>query len=229
MVTPLNCLLAQSINFNSYSSVTNQNFKRFLSLFEQRNLPLLTDLFISDVNIWDIKRTKLTPDQINSYLKYENKLIPGPLYYDQPADDLPSVPVNGVFYPLFKLPTNGNYVLLVFAQVDKVGISECRGMVFTLSYDLNGNFLYFSNYTYEPGSESLGGWIDTDLRSHHKYIVKREGEELVTPSYDETFSALEVHMTYQINANGLSTELSQEEVATQFKYNREECRFKRVN
>lgn len=230
IIAQINITFAQDINFNRYASITDANFKRFVALFEQRSLPLKADEIITQMNIWDLKKPALSAASVNSYLRKENgNVIPGALYYNEPADGLPAKPVEGVFYPLYKLPTNGNYVLLVFAQVDENKTSECAGKVFTLSYDLQGNYIYFSNYTYEPRSEYTGGLIDENLRSHHYYFIHKVNGEVVFPSREAAFSATEVHMSYQINEDGRSTWMSKEEGTAQFRYFSNECRFKKVN
>lgn len=220
---------AQTINFNSYAAVTNPGFKDFLSLFDQKTLPISGDDIIATMDIWHLNKAPLTEQQITTYLTDQSGLIPGALYIEEPADNLPGVPVNGKIYPLYKLPTNGNYVLLVFAQVSDKGEMDCSGLVFTLSYDLQGNFLYFTNYTYEPGREYVNGYIDSNLQSHHIYVVYRVNGELVFPPTNSVFSAKQVHMTYQINSNGLSTEISMTDLTGQFQYSPNECRFKKIN
>jgi glucose dehydrogenase len=102
-------------------------------------------------------------------------------------------------------------------------------LVFTLRFDLEGNFLYFSNYAYEHGSEYVNGYIDATLKSHHIYVIYRVNGELIFPPTETPFTAKEVHMTYQINSDGRSTEVSMSDVTDEFQFSYEECRFKRSN
>lgn len=221
-------LQAQTIDFSSYDRVTDPQFRSFLSLFSKKELPISADQMVA-LNIWGLTRNPLSQALIDKYLMDEGELITGPLYIEKPADDQPDQPREGTFYPLYKLPTNGNYVLLAFAQVADPADIECSGLVVVLSYDLNGTFLYLSNYTYDPGSEKTNAYIDETLKSHLIYVYNEVDGELVFPPTDKVFTSVEGHLVYQINPNGKSTRLSFEKTTAQFKFSPEECRFKRVN
>lgn len=219
---------AQSINFNSYANVSNAEFRTFLGFFEQKNLPVSTDIVLSEVSFAKLKtKPGLTQHQIDKYLTDNGKLIPGPIYTEVPDESEPVNPVVGEFYPLYKLPTSGNYALLVFAQVGPA--FECNNQVIVLSYDLEGNFLYVSNHLYRGGTENLNNYIDVNLQSHRTYVVNEVNGKLETPPMTGTFPAKEAHMIYQINPDGRSTRVSFETVQGQFQFSGEECRFKRVN
>jgi hypothetical protein len=220
-------LSAQNINFNSYKKVTDADFKRFLSLFAEKQLPLLCDELVQTVNIWKLKQPSVPKEFVDKYLVEAGEYITGPLYTNMPADGLPGKVVYGVLYPLYKLPTNGDYVLLVLAQVDDE--KECEAQVIALTFDLAGTLIYFSNYTYLPGSEYYNGYIDTNLISHHEHIIIRSNGELVVPPKNEVFTALGVHTSYQINSDGKSTKLNTEKAEAQFKFSHSECRFKKMN
>ena len=222
-----NLVNAQSINFNSYANITNEDFKSLVSQFAQRTLPLSTENIIAEVNIWKINRRPLSSANVERYLKDGGELITGPLYSQQQDGGLPDVDIVGDFYPLYKLPTNGNYVLLTFVQVDAK--SECSGLVFTLSFDLDGKFLYLSNYNYRPGTVNITSTIDATLKSHLYYVVKTVNGASVDPPRTQNFSAEEAHLTYQINSDGRSTKISFVKANYQFMYDNNECRFKRVN
>jgi hypothetical protein len=148
---------------------------------------------------------------------------------DKPDDDVPEKEIVGTYYPLYKLPTNGDYVLLVFAQVEDPSERECTGMVFTLSYDLAGNFTYFANYTYRAGGDNINSIIDVNLRSDCTYVLYEADGEFTTPPFKGIFNGTEAHQVEQINTDGRCTEISFEKTPGQFKYSLEECRFKRVN
>jgi hypothetical protein len=117
--------------------------------------------------------------QVDKYLTDEGKLIPGPVYTEVPDEGESDYPVNGKFYLLYKLPTNGNYVLLVFAQVAPA--FECNNQIIALSYDLEGNFLYVSNYIYRGGTENINNYLDQNLLSHRTYVVNEANGELAPP------------------------------------------------
>lgn len=216
------------IDYSSYSRIVNSDFKKFVTLFRPHDFPISADWLLANVKLRGlVETTALGSTQINKYLMDEGELVTGPLYTEIPDEGAEEVPVIGNFYPLFKLPTNGNYVLLVFAQI--APFRDCNDMVFVLSYDLNGKFIYFSNYTYQGGTENINNSIDSQLRSHVTYVVNKVGGELVFPSLSETFNAEEAHMIYQINQDGKSTRASFEKTSGQFRYNEAECRFKRIN
>jgi hypothetical protein len=219
-------LNAQSVNFDSYKKVTDTDFRRFISLFTTKQLPLLCDEIVK-TDIWHLKQQAVPHEFVDKYLMDGSEPVTGTLYENVPADGLPGKPVYGVFYPLYKLPTNGDYVLLVLAQVDDE--AECAGLVVVLSFNLQGQLIYHSNYTYLPGSEYYNGYIDANLVSHHEYIIYRVNDELVFPPTNTVFTALGVDMSYQINPDGRSTKLGKVETEAQFKYSHSECRFKKID
>lgn len=105
-----------------------------------------------------------------------------PCTITKPDDNIPEIPIVGKFYPLFKLPTNGNYVILVFAQVDPD--FDGNDKVFALIYDLNGNYLNFANELYSASSEYINNYIDISLGSHYTYVLYYENGEVVFPPRD---------------------------------------------
>ena len=220
-------LNAQSISFRSYVNVVDGDFKRFLSLFADKQLPLLCDELVQTVNIWKLKQPSIPKKFVDKYWVEAGEYITGGLYTNMPADGLSGKVEYGVLYPLYKLPTNGDYVLLVLAQVDDE--RECEAQVIALTFDLAGTLIYFSNYTYLPGSEYYNGYIDTNLISHHEHIIVRVNGELVVPPKNEVFTALGVHTSYQINADGKSTKLTTEKAEAKFRFSHSECRFKKID
>ncbi len=225
-IVAMSNLNAQSINFDSYKKVTDADFKHFISLFTTKQLPLLCDEIVK-TDIWHLKQQAVPHEFVDKYLMDGGEPVTDALYNNVPADGLPSKPVYGVFYPLYKLPTSGDYVLLVFAQVDDE--AECAGRVVVLSFNLQGQLIYYSNYTYRAGSEYYNAYIDANLVSHHEYIIYRVNDELVFPPTNTVFTALGVDMSYQINPDGRSTKLGKVETEAQFKYSHSECRFKKMN
>jgi len=216
------------VNFNAYDKISDSNFVAFISLFDEKELPISTDQIVDEQdNILLMAKESLSKQVINQYLTDDQELIPGPLYYQQQDDGLPDVPIQGNFYPLYKLPTNGDYVLLVFMQIDEK--AECMGRIFTLSYSLLGEFLYFSNYTYEEGDVNTNSKIDENLKSHHKYILYKNDDEFVAPPKGEVFMAEEAYEIEQINQDGTSSMLSFEKTSGQFEYSFDECRFRKIN
>jgi len=216
------------INFSSYGRVTNSDFKKFLNLFREKELPISTDWIMANVKLRDLLKSKpLSSAQVNSYLKDGGELITGALYAEKPDTGEPPVEYVGEFYPLFKLPTNGNYVLLVFAQIAPA--RECNDMVFVLSYDLTGKYIYFASYTYKGSTENINNSIDAELKSHETYVVNEVNGQMVFPTVNGPFSALEAHSVYQIGNSGTAASVSFDEAPGQFQYNHAECRFKRIN
>lgn len=216
------------VGFDHYTEIKNTDFLQFVNLFEKKSLPISTDDMIS-IDIWHLDKTPLSQDLIDRYLFDGGELITGPLYSYEPDEGIPAKDVIGVFYPLYKLPTNGDYVLLTIAQVDHDPVSECQGLVVTLSYDLNGNFLYLINYTYRPGTDNINAYIDQNLKSHVVYVYHEVNGEPVFPPMDSVFSAQEARKVDQIGSNGKSSEILFEMTPGQFKFDHNECRFKRVN
>jgi hypothetical protein len=176
-----------SIDFSSYSRVTNTSFKQFLTQFSQKNLPISTDQVLYELNLDDLlKKQSLSKSAVDTYLrKSDGSLICGPLYTEIPDEGEAKRSVEGNLYPLYKLPTSGDYVLLAYAHISPV--RPCSRMVFVLSYDLNGNYIYFANYTYEGGTENINNFIDRQLRSHLTYVVNEVNGELVFPSITQPF------------------------------------------
>jgi hypothetical protein len=225
-----NCAHCQEINFNSYSSVTDTSFSSFLSKFDKKELPISTDLILSEINLRKLRKEPLSQAEVDRFLRKENKeLITGPLYKEVQEEGLPVRIVTGDFIPLFKLPSNGDYVLLVFAQAEMDTNKDCVGLIFTLSYSINGKYIYFSNYTYRPGTENINALIDVNLQSHLFYVINEVNGKIQFPPLDRDFEAKEGHLIYQINSNGRSTQVSFEKSHGKFKFSKEECRFMKID
>jgi len=217
-----------ALNFSSYARVTNSDFMKFLTRFREKDLPISTDWMLANVKLRGLlKSTPLTDAQINTYLKDEGELITGPLYAENQDTGLPANDVVGQFYPLFKLPTNGDYVMLAFAQI--APSRECNDMVFILCYDLTGKYIYFASYLYRGSTENINNSIDQQLRSHETYVVNAVNGVMEFPTVNGPFSALEAHSIYQINNSGTAAKISFDTTPAQFQYNHSECRFKRIN
>jgi hypothetical protein len=63
-------LHAQTINFSSYNRVTNNDFKKFLSFFSEKNLPISSDQILSTIDIWHLNKGALSQNLIDKYLMY---------------------------------------------------------------------------------------------------------------------------------------------------------------
>ena len=100
---------------------------------------------------------------------------------------------------------------------------------FILNYDLIGKFIYFASYTYKGSTEDINDSIDKQLRSHETYVVNEVNGELVFPTVDGPFSAIEAHSIYQISNKGTADKVAFEETPARFQYNHSECRFKRID
>lgn len=230
LFTLSNCAQGQEINFNSYKKITDTRFLSFLSKFDEKKLPISTDLILSEINFRGLKKTPLNKIEVDEFLTDKKKeLITGPLYKEIQEAGLPIKVVTGEFIPLYKLPTNGDYVLLVFAQVELETNKDCVGLIFTLSYDLHGEYIYFSNYTYRPGTETINSVIDDSLKSHLFYVINEINGKIVAPPLQGTFKAMEGHLIYQINPNGKSSRVSFDKVNGEFSFSRDECRFKKMS
>ena len=219
-------LNGQVASFDSYNKITNSEFADFLNLFEKRSLPISTDDVLTEVDLRNLKGTSLDQEQITRYLVDEGELIPPSLYTSKTDPNLAENEVYGEFIPMFKLPTNGDYVLLVVAQIDIAFLGY--DMVFVLSYDLEGNFLYFTNYLYEAGTENINNSVDENLKSHQTYVINDVNGELIFPPLEGVFEALEAHSVEQINSDGRSAKILFETTSGQFEWVSSEFRFKRV-
>ena len=106
-------------NFDAYDNINDPDVIDFVSLFENKALPISTNSVLSDFNLRNMTKAPLSDAMIDRFLrKDDGTLITGALYKETFEDSLPEDFVEGKLYPLYKLPTNGNYLLLVYAQVD---------------------------------------------------------------------------------------------------------------
>jgi hypothetical protein len=226
-ISQTNSAISQAVNFDSYNKITDSRFKEFVNLFTKRNLPISTDALFNGVNLRNLKTPEISNESINKYLAVNGELINGPLYIDKPDDDAPEVPVNGKFYPLYKLPTNGDYVLLVFAQIDPW--FDGHDMVFALTFDLQGKYINYANSLYTANSEYMNNYIDYDLSSHYTYVLYAVNNEFTFPPIDRVFSGMEAHSVLQIGNDGKLTKTSFTKVNGQFQFSMDEYRFKRAN
>lgn len=224
------CGSAQAINFDSYEKITDGDFKKFVHRFDKASLPFTTSILLKNNDIWALTKEPLQQHEVNKFLvkKATKELITGPLYIEAQEDNLPDKVIMGEFVPMYKLPTNGNYVLLVVAQVDTSTNRDCLGRVVTISFDLRGNYLYLANYTYRPGTENVDAGIDAELRSYIKYVVNSVDGKMQFPSTEKAFEAELGHLVHQVNSNGKATKISFSKTKAKFEFSPRECRFKEI-
>lgn len=219
---------SQTIDFSSYNKISNVDFKAFVDLFSDGDLPVSTNSILADFDIRSLPKPALNQSEIEKYLrKKDGGLIAGPIVTEKMEDDLPDHVVEGEFYPLLKLPTSGDFVLLALAQIDPAFEGYDRILVF--SFDLEGRFLYLSNYLYTAGDLNTNNSIDKDLRSHRRYVIYLDKDEnMIFPPTKGKFAAIEGHQVHQINTNGRSTKVSFEEDSGEFEFDRKYYKFNRL-
>ncbi|MDH5382559.1 MAG: hypothetical protein OEW75_17020 [Cyclobacteriaceae bacterium] len=132
-----NYALCQTPDFSAYSRITNPDFEAFVNLFSSKNLPIESQ-DIRNSSFQDLGVKTFTESMINSFLKVNGEYMLPKLYTLQDEDST-LIDRYGNFFSVCKLPTNGDYVLLVIYQID--GPNDWFYRSWVLSYDLNGNFL----------------------------------------------------------------------------------------
>lgn len=215
--------VAQEINFDSYDRIADNEFQSFVDLFEIKNLPLSTDDVFTQIDIRNLGKKSLN----HEFLMDNGELITGALYNEKTDEGNSNHLIFGEFYPLYRLPTNGDYVLLVVAQIDPYITGYDK--VFVLSFDLKGNFVYYASYLYQAGTEDINNYIDENLQVHDVYVVNEVNGEMVFPSLENEFTAKEAHLIYQINSDGKATRVSFDTNDANFKWSWDELRFKKLN
>ena len=128
----------QQINFNAYSNISDSQFKDFVDLFPNMDLPVDTQILRDSASFLQLGITNLPKESIDEYLKVNNEFIM-PSLYNYQVESGERTDRFGSFQPVFRLPTNGDYVLLVIYQYDVR--YETSNRVIILSYDLQGNFI----------------------------------------------------------------------------------------
>jgi len=209
----LNCF-AQ--DFSAYSKISNQDFKEFTGLFQQKELPLDSDYLLDNYTFYDMNYQGI-PSKFWKFIMKEHQLIPGPLYtIDDEASPNGIAKIDGCLHPLYKLPTNGDYVILVFAQTSEIE-DYCR--VFAYSFDLKGDFINSILYLYMPKSQFIYSSIDKNLYTHQIYPLYDRSDPDKIPG-NEVFVAQKAHLKHEINTKGevVFKSIDKKE-GVEFKYN----------
>lgn len=222
----INALVAKSQGtFDSYGNITNTDFVNFVNLFEQKNLPISTDQLLTEENLRSLSIDPISDEAVSKFIKKDGNYITGSLYDLELEDDQPAHPVVGTFYPLYKLPTNGDYVLLVVAQVDNDFVGYDR--VHVLSFDLAGNYLYYINRLYSATSTYLNNSIENDMKSVYRHVIYGDGTSF--PPKSGQFTGEEACEINEILPNGTTQSLSFTKTSGTFIWDDTEGRFKRLN
>ena len=220
-------LRSQHINFNAYENISNIDLIEFSNLFESRELPISTDQIVSGVDLNNLSKSEITVDHVRSFLQDTNGgFVIDPLYYHNLEDDQEDYPEYGTFYPLFKLPTNGDYVILVMARLD----DEFRSVrkVFCMSYDLDGNVINYVAELFDSSSQLINALIDNQMKFHYSYVLYEENGEWVFPPVDVEFDGIEATVIYSITQQGTKTEESFIKTPAHFSYSNAEERFQKT-
>lgn len=213
------------INFDAYNKITNSDFANFISLFSQEEVPISTNKLFAEQNLLETAREAISDEIIDRFLKREGTHLISKLY-DRVTEDGIDYPIMGTLYPLFKLPTNGDYVMLVISQIDDF---ESFNKVHVMTFDLSGQFIYFAHTLYNSNSIDINNSIDGNLRATYNYVLYEVDGQDGDPPSDQEFSGLEAKSVYQINSDGRKTKVSFTKTPGQFIWNDEELRFKKVD
>lgn len=211
-----NCVFSQSADFSAYSRITDPDFQVFIDLFPEGQLP------VSSENIRQSDLIKPSVPNIPSnmeerYFKINGEYIVPELYTLEIETGSVSAQY-GVFQPVFKLPTTGDYVLLVIYQWD--ARSEWMNRTLVLSYDLAGNFIKVvgPGYLTDGAAPFVNTSINVQLEFSHTYITDASGNRsdfFQCKPCDKSYKT----DTYQIQTSGQDSLVSSVDhgVAT-FKY-----------
>lgn len=180
LITVSNLVICQTIDFSAYDNISNANFQAYVNLFPNATLPIDSDqLRVS--NSLDLSIKNISSSVTEEFLKSNGEYIVPKLYTYVSEDDT-RTDMFGKFQPVYKLPTNGNYILLVVYQFD--GQSEQTNKVLILSYDLAGNFIKTvgNGYLMSGMENEVNCSIDESLVITHTYLPN------IGKSYDERWA-----------------------------------------
>ncbi len=205
-------------DFNAYNKITNQDFKKFTELFEKKELPIDSDYLLEEYTFYDMNYSGV-PQEFRKFLMRNGKLIPGELYaIDDESSPDGLAAMEGYFHSLYKLPTNGDYVILVIAQTSEI---EYYSKVYAYSFDLEGNFIYNVITLYSPLSEKVISSIDENLYTHDIYPLYDRSDPDKLPG-NEAYVAQKAHLIREIKSNGKAVFKSIEKTdGVKFKYDEE--------
>ncbi|MDH5415198.1 MAG: hypothetical protein OEW87_13765, partial [Flavobacteriaceae bacterium] len=113
---------------------------------------------------WQIEFDELI---IDTFLTFNNVRV-YPKLGDYIGEDSSVVEIYGSVEPVYKLPTNGDFVLLMIYYMDAFDYLY-RSQI--LSYDLNGNFLgIFGTFITSGINNYINCEINSDLEFVHTYV-----------------------------------------------------------
>jgi len=206
--------IGQSVNFQAYSNITDNSFMEYVSLFENKTLPVSTEsLFSSGKLSWEESQI-LSDDHVNDYLKANGDYVVDPVYIDE-YESGEQQKMYGHFIPIYKLPTNGDYVMLLVLQDDD--FSDFSKTVWVIKYDLSGNFISFASpgWLINDGAPYINCTIDEDLKLHYSYLYPAP-----VGGYGNCQPCTNVYQTvvYQMNSDASDTEISFNQGTDTFEY-----------
>ena len=218
----------RSQNFEAYQKIIDPEFKAFVDLFHKKDLPIDTEWLVAN-QPWILKKSReVNIPEIPEDLLAKFLMEPGdgkfifPIFRtgDEAGNE---IKVYGDFYPVFKLPTNGDYVILVIAQLSNVSLGENE--VYAYSFDLNGNFISGINSLYSADSWIINNKISNDLTTTSKGAFRYKNDVKMTadPYTPEAIIETDIH---KINSDGAITKLSSEQKNAKIKYVESEKRLK---
>ncbi len=160
-------IYGQKIDFSAYSEISNQNFKSFINTFSAIELPLSTKDFI-ELSLSD--KNYLDKHYEDSFLKESGKYVMPSLNTRKNENGF-RTEVYGDFVPLYKLPTSGDYVLLVIHQFDVA--YETSYKTWVLTFDLHGNFInkIGSGFIFSGADNYVNCSINRELEFTDTYLL----------------------------------------------------------
>lgn len=197
LLTLSSCAFSQA-DFSAYDNISNPDFQAFVDLFPNQQLPIAAEN-LSSTGLLEPSLPKISDTFEEAYLKVNGDYIAAKLYtYIGEAD---TTDMYESFYPAFKLPTNGNYVLLVVYQWG--GVSEWMYRALVLSYDLAGNFIKTigPGYLIDGAAPYVSCSINDQLEFTHTYITdasSNRSDFFQCKPCDKSYKT----DTYQIQTNG---------------------------
>ncbi|MEQ9167281.1 MAG: hypothetical protein RLO12_13570, partial [Fulvivirga sp.] len=161
-------VFSQHINMDAYDKIVDSDFETFVDLFDEESIPISTESIFSSKILNNLGK-ELPDDLVDKFLKRDQKFLFLPLFIDEYENGTNSE-VYGYFTPLFKLPTNGDYALLVFLQNDYA--SDFSKIVRIMSFDLNGEFITSlgSGWFINDGAGYIGCELDEELKIKYSYL-----------------------------------------------------------
>ncbi|MEM9680812.1 MAG: hypothetical protein AAF901_10860, partial [Bacteroidota bacterium] len=162
------CAYSQ-VDFSAYGRITDTDFQAYVKLFPEQSLPVSFESLLSS-GFFEPSLPKISDTFEDAYQKVDGDYIAPKLYtYVEETGDL--IDMYESFYPVYKLPTNGDYVLLVIAQWGGISENYYRAMV--LTYDLSGNFIKAvgAGYLIDGSAPYVSTSINANLEFSHTHIT----------------------------------------------------------